>query len=61
MTFVFSVWFIIAAILLVGVVACMVVFFKMDKKDRQILDKFVKEQTEQANQGETEKYQESNN
>ena len=60
MTFVFSVWFIVAAILLVGAVACIVVFFKMDKKDRQLLDKFVKEQTEQADQSETEKSQENN-
>jgi hypothetical protein len=52
MVFVFSVWYIIAAILFVGIIASLFIFFKMDKKDRILLDKFVEEQTKLAEQQE---------
>lgn len=44
MAFVFSVWHIIAVLLVAGIAACFVVFFKMDKKDRVLIDEFIKAQ-----------------
>lgn len=44
MAFVFSVWYIIAILLVAGITACFVVFFKMDKKDRVLIDEFIKAQ-----------------
>jgi len=43
MEFVFSVWYFIAIALVAGIVACLVVFIKMDKKDKALIDKFIKE------------------
>ena len=47
MAFVFSFWYIVMAMLAVGVVACIMVFFNMDKKDKEIIDNFVKESANQ--------------
>ena len=47
MAFVFSFWYIVMAVLAVGVVACIMVFFNMDKKDKEIIDNFVKESANQ--------------
>lgn len=44
MSFVFSYWIIVAAVLLVGIVACFIIFFKMDRKDRVLIDEFIKAQ-----------------
>ena len=51
MEFVFSVWYIVAAVLVVGIIACLVVFFKMDKEDRVLVDEFIK--TNQSNSNAT--------
>ena len=45
MEFVFSFWYIIMILLVLGIVACLVVFFMMDKKDRVLIDNFIKEST----------------
>ena len=47
MTFVFSIWYIVALVLAAAVVACLVVFFKMDKKDSVIIKEFVDSQTQE--------------
>lgn len=44
MAVVFSFWYIIAILLVAGIVAAMVVFFKMDKKDKILIDEFIKSQ-----------------
>ncbi|MBQ9795679.1 MAG: hypothetical protein IJW36_01780 [Clostridia bacterium] len=44
MAFVFSFWYIIAILLVAGIAACLVVFFKMDKKDTILIDEFIKSQ-----------------
>ena len=41
MTFVFTSWYFVILALLAGVIACVVVCLKMDKKDRQIIKDFV--------------------
>ncbi len=41
MFFVFSSWYIVLAILLVAVIVMAVVFFKMDKTDRTLIQEFV--------------------
>ena len=41
MTFVFSYWYIVMAVLLVGIVAAIVAFILMDKKDKVIIKEFV--------------------
>lgn len=43
MAFVFSSWYIVMLLLVAGIAACLVVFFKMDKKDKVIIDQFVKD------------------
>ena len=51
MEFVFSFWYIVAIVLVLGIVACLVLFFMMDKKDKVLIDNFVKEATaEQSKQ-----------
>lgn len=45
MFFTFSVWFIVAAVVVAVAIASFVVFLKMDKRDRQIIDEFVKSST----------------
>lgn len=47
MIFVFSVWLIVALILAMGVAACLIVFFKMDKKDSVLIKEFVESQTQE--------------
>ena len=41
MEFVFSFWYIVVAVLVVASVACLVVFFLMDKKDKVLIDEFI--------------------
>ena len=41
MTFVFSFWYIVMAVLVLGIAACVVGFILMDKKDRVIIKEFV--------------------
>ncbi len=41
MAFVFSFWYIVALVLVAGVAACLVVFFKMDKQDKVLIKEFV--------------------
>ncbi len=48
MTFVFTFWYFVIFALVAGIVACLVVFFKMDKKDRELIKEFVNEQTQDA-------------
>lgn len=55
MTFVFSFWYIVLALLAVGIVAAIIAFVKMDKKDRVLIDNFIKESTEEVEEKETEK------
>lgn len=47
MIFVFSFWIIVALILAMGVAACLIVFFKMDKKDSVLIKEFVESQTQE--------------
>ena len=44
MAFVFSTWYIIVALLVVGIIACLGIFFKMDKKDVVLIEKFIQSQ-----------------
>lgn len=48
MTFVFSPWYFVMIGLVVGIIVCLAVFFKMDKKDKNIIKKFVEETQKQA-------------
>ncbi len=48
MTFVFSFWYFVILALVAGVVACIIVFFKMDKKDKELIKNFVEESQNQA-------------
>ncbi len=43
MTFVWTPWYIVMALCVVGIVVSLVFFFRMDKKDRIIIDKFLKD------------------
>lgn len=43
MTFVFTFWYFVMILLVGGIVASLLVFFKMDKKDKVLIDKFIKE------------------
>jgi len=42
MEFVFSFWYIVMAVLVVCIAACITVFVMMDKKDKVLIDEFVK-------------------
>lgn len=55
MTFVFSFWYIILALLIAGVVASILIFIKMDQKDRVLIDNFIKESTAEEKKEEVEK------
>ncbi len=44
MAFVFSFWYIVMALLVAGITACMIVFVKMDQKDRVLIEEFIKAQ-----------------
>jgi len=50
-TFVFSFWYIVMAVLVLGIAGCIAGFILMDKKDRVIIKEFVdgsnEQQTEQ--------------
>ncbi len=48
MTFVFSVWYFVMIALVAGIAACLVFLFLMDKKDRVMIDQFVKDSQAQA-------------
>ena len=47
MTFVFTSWYFVMLMLLAGIIACVVVCVMMDKKDRQIIKNFVKQNEKQ--------------
>ena len=42
MAFVLSAWYFVILALVAGIAASLVVFFKMDKQDRVMIDEFVK-------------------
>ena len=46
MAIVWSNWYIVMAVLAIGVIACIVVFVLMDKKDKLIISDFVKKNKE---------------
>ncbi len=48
MAFVWSNWYIVMAVLAIGVIACIAVFILMDKKDKEIVADFVKKNSEPA-------------
>lgn len=54
MTFVFSFWYIVLILLLIGVVLSIVFFIRMDKKDEALIADFVKNSTEPAGDVATE-------
>lgn len=43
MAFVFTSWYFVMIALVAGIVACVFYFIKMDKQDRVMIDKFIKE------------------
>ena len=43
MAFVFTSWYFVMIALIAGIVACVFYFIKMDKQDRVMIDKFIKE------------------
>lgn len=46
MVFVWSYWYIVLAILAIGAIGCVIAFVMMDKKDRQLMHDFVKQNTQ---------------
>ena len=48
MAFVFSPWYFVMIALVVGIIACLVVFFRMDKKDKEIIKDFLEESQKQV-------------
>ena len=48
MEFVFTSWYFVIIALIAGIVACLVVYVQMDKKDRQIISDYVKSNQAQA-------------
>lgn len=59
MFFVYSSWYIVLAVLAVAIVALIVTFVMMDKKDRQIIKEFVEKN--QANIQEPTEVEKANN
>lgn len=59
MFFVYSSWYIVLAVLAVAIVALIVTFVMMDKKDRQIINEFVEKN--QANIQEPTDVEKANN
>lgn len=54
MKFVFSLWLVVGIpVLLLGIIVCTIVLFKMDKKDRQLINELVGESSDEV-QEETE-------
>ena len=47
MFFVYSNWYIVLAILIIAIIALAVVFFKMDKKDRALIEEFIANNSEE--------------
>ena len=43
MELVFTTWYFVMIALVAGVAACLIIFFKMDKQDGVLIDKFVKD------------------
>lgn len=43
MAFVFSFWYFVMIALVAGVAACLVIFFRMDKQDKVMIEKFISE------------------
>lgn len=43
MTFVFTSWYFVILALIAGIVACLLVFFKMDKTDKAMIKEFVED------------------
>ena len=43
MAFVFSAWYFVVAALIAGIVACLMIFFRMDKKDEVMINSFIQE------------------
>jgi len=43
MSFVFTSWYFVILALVAGIAACLIVFLKMDKQDRVLIEEFVKE------------------
>lgn len=48
MTFVYTSWYIVLALLVVAIAGLVVAFIMMDKKDKQIIETFMKETNAQA-------------
>ena len=48
MTFVSSPWYIVMALIVVAIVALVVVFVMMDKKDRALIEEFIQSNTQPA-------------
>ena len=47
MAFVFSPWYFVMIVLVIGIVACLFVFFKMDKQDKVLIKNFLAENQKQ--------------
>ena len=43
MAFAFTSWYFVILALVAGIVASLIIFLKMDKKDKALIDEFVKE------------------
>ena len=54
MAFVYSNWYIVMALLVVGIIALVTTFILMDKKDVKLIDEFIKASS-QPNKDETPK------
>ena len=54
MAFVFSFWYIVMALLVGGIVASLVVFIRMDKQDKVLIDQFIKEASAQQPEAKVE-------
>ena len=50
MAFVFTAWYFVMVALAAGIAACVVIFFKMDKQDRVMIDQFIKDAQAQQEQ-----------
>ena len=63
MAFVFSFWYFVMIALVAGIVACLVIFFKMDKKDKELIAQLVKDSEAETQQKEesAQKIENSNN
>ena len=55
MEFVFSFWYFVMIALVAGIVACVIVFVKMDKKDRVLIEEFINKNQSNAEVSSEEK------